>query len=95
MSTQTPVRYQRTTDGVHAVVLDGGALVWDERSETLHRLNESAAFVWDQCQQAVSTDDLVAAAQARHGNSEGLPADVGRCVRDLTQAGLLEIETRA
>ena len=40
MSTQTPVRYQRTTDGVHAVVLDGGALVWDERSETLHRLND-------------------------------------------------------
>ena len=92
MSTDAPARYRRTSDGVHAVVLDGGVLAWDARSQMLHRLNESAAFVWQQCHRPASMDDIVAAAQARHAGGDALAADVERCVRELADAGLLELE---
>jgi predicted kinase len=86
-----PLRYRRATNGVHAVVLDGGVLAWDERSGTLHRLNESAAFVWQECARPVATDDVIAAARARDVSADELPADIERCLLELTAAGLLEI----
>lgn len=81
----------RADGAVHAVDVDDEVLIWDARTEELHRLNPSAAVIWHALSSWRTTEELSAdltvgagADRARVGH------DVAECVAGLAQAGLIE-----
>jgi hypothetical protein len=81
-------RYHQA-DGLHAVGLEGGVLVWDATAETLHRLNESAGAVWSCCDDWRTVDEITDALPAKGADAHGVRDDVRRCVEEMRAAGLL------
>ena len=81
----------RARRGTHTVELDGEALIWDPRTEQLHRLNPSATRIWVELSEwrtraEVATAMIVAAAV----DGARVEHDVEQCVQQLAEAGLLE-----
>lgn len=81
----------QVASGVYAVELDDELLVWDERGQTLHRLNPFATRAWH----AIATSGTTAGAVALIAADAGIDAaharrDVERLVLELTAAGVLE-----
>jgi len=70
----------RQSSGLAVELLDGEALIWDERAQALHRLNPATTAVWEACAQWTALPAIEAA----------LPADeVERCVHELAELQLL------
>ena len=77
---------------VEWVDLDGEVVVYDGATETLHRLNGSAARVWAACDGSQSVDQLVRFMQAAFADTgDAIEGDVRRLLRQLGRLGLLEV----
>lgn len=87
-------QYRRRAAALHTVVLDGGALVWDDRTETLHCLNESAALVWTACSEWASVDALTRECAPDHG-ARTPRREIEECVQELARLDLLDVRVRA
>ena len=82
--TSTGFLLQRTGLTVH--VLDGEALIFDPISADTHRLNETALFIWRQCDGATSAQQIArcvsdvydVAPQAALKHAENTLADLAR-----------------
>jgi hypothetical protein len=80
----------RAARHIFAVRLDDESLLWDERTEQLHRLNPSATLVWD----AFSDWSTVQVLSARLAASSHLGAEgIAECVYELRALGLLDCRT--
>ena len=81
----------RAQPATHAVNLDGEVLIWDPVGVQLHRLNDSAARVWNELAQWRSAVDIVDALSAAVSvDRVRLTEDVGRCLDELSRVGLVE-----
>ncbi|MGH9025748.1 MAG: PqqD family peptide modification chaperone [Acidimicrobiia bacterium] len=82
---------QREPD-VEWVELDGEVVAYDPVTQTLHRLNGSAAQVWAACDGSTSVADIVRAMQSTFdGGSDVIDRDVRRLLQHLRQLGLLRV----
>jgi len=69
--------------------VDNELVVYDEERHKAYHLNETAAIVWEQCDDAASVDDLVQVLAAR----SALPADEAvaqLAIQELRDAQLIE-----
>ena len=72
-------------------MLGGEALIWDRRSQALHRLSPTATATWDACGQSPDIETIVG--QLTRGGPRadiaGAEREIERCIDDLVAAGLL------
>jgi hypothetical protein len=75
----------------HTVELDGEVLIWDPRSEQLHRLNPTATRIWRELSTWRTSAEVSATMTVDAGvDSSRVARDVVQCVEQLAAAGLLE-----
>ena len=87
----TPRRHGETV----TEVLDGEAVVYDERQRTLHVLSPTATVIWQHLDGALSIEDLSAALSDAFGAPlEVIRADTLTAVRSFAEQGLLEGSAR-
>jgi hypothetical protein len=79
----------RRTD-VEWVELDGEAVVYDPRAEALHRLNVSAAAVWEACDGTASTDRIIGAFEEMFAEPPAIASDVRAIIDRFRRLGLLK-----
>jgi Coenzyme PQQ synthesis protein D (PqqD) len=83
-----PVRRQ----DVEWVELDGEVVTYDPETETLHRLNGSAARVWTACDGSMSIEGIAHAMQARFtGSDQAIDRDVRHLIRRFQRLRLLDL----
>jgi len=77
-----------TTATLHAVEIDDEILIWDPVSESLHRLNRTAASVWRALLGGESVETIVARATGDARENARVRRDVEACRNTLETEGL-------
>ena len=90
MSAPSRVRPKRCVDLVDREV-DGERVLLDEANGRIHRLNATAAFIWERCDGDTEVEELAAALADEFGRSaQEVRPDVEVLLRQLESLGLLE-----
>ncbi|MEK6677060.1 MAG: HPr-rel-A system PqqD family peptide chaperone [Planctomycetota bacterium] len=72
-------------------VLDDEALIYDPRTADTHRLNETAMFVWKQCDGVQTNDDIAVRISDVYDVTQNEALEhVNRVLDEFSQRGLLE-----
>lgn len=85
---QNDVYPQARSENLVVQNLPGETLVYDLNSHQAHCLNETAAFVWGQCNGELSVDKMVEAFERRFGSSAGREA-IELALSQLNERNLL------
>ena len=86
--TEYPV-FSRRAD-VQVRELDGEAFVYDPRTADTHRLNDTALFIWKQCDGEQSVRDVIDAVTEHYDVGIAEACDhVARVIREFEQKGLI------
>jgi hypothetical protein len=81
----------RRADAVYTAVLDGEAVLLDERADRLHLLNHTATLAWQLFDGEATLDDLAAEISAELEVAHGeVLADLLAITRHLGDEGLLD-----
>ncbi|MBI3091728.1 MAG: HPr-rel-A system PqqD family peptide chaperone [Candidatus Tectomicrobia bacterium] len=76
--------------------LGEGLVLYDPLSMTTHTLNQTAGFIWAQCDGKTSTPSIAAALTRTFDVDAGAAAaDVEEVIRQLAELGLLVVEGTA
>ena len=76
--------------------LGEGLVLYDPLSMTTHTLNQTAAFIWAQCDGNTSPPSIAAAlARTFDVDAGAAAADVEEVIRQLAELGLLVVEGTA
>ena len=71
-------------------VIDGEALIYDKLSNLTHRLNDTALFIWEQCNGTRGPDLIAERVRQRYDvNGATAGADVREAIRLMNRNGLL------
>jgi hypothetical protein len=82
----------RRSTAITWVELDGEAVLYDEATGAMHRLNLPATAVWVCCDGSASLDELIGdLSEAFLTSAEAIEQEVTGLVRDLVSQGLLEM----
>lgn len=88
---ERPIDRPQRRDDLTVVVLDGEAVIYDERSEELHHLNTPATVVFEMCDAETTVEQMAAEiAEAFGMDATDVEPDVRTAVDSLAEAGLLE-----
>ena len=84
----------RRVDGIVRRDVGGELLLFDPRDDSLHVLNPTGAFLWEQLDAVRSTDDLATSLREAFDVALGhdLTPEVERMLTDLSGRGLLTEE---
>jgi hypothetical protein len=74
---------------LQSVEVNGGIVIYDERTYQAHDLNECASFVWRNADGRTSVEEIAGQLEREFGGSEG-QARVLLAIDDLQKVGLLE-----
>lgn len=85
----------RRADGILRREVGAEVMLFDPRSESLHVLNRTAAFVWDRLADQPTAGELVAALGERYevGAGADVEGDVARVIAELRGNGLVVEES--
>jgi hypothetical protein len=79
-----PAWVPRRSPHVHTAVLDGEAVLYDDRSHATLRLNTSGTAIWEAIDGRSSVEEIVALLAARHAASAAdISPDVGSVLERL------------
>ncbi len=81
------VEYCRRRD-VAVEILDGEALIWDDRAQALHRLDRSSTRVWEACAQWRTPMAIASCVTATEHQNGGVD-DIDTALRALCAVQLL------
>ena len=88
-SARRPDLMPRRVDGLEVREVPDGFVVYDSRTDRLHFMNGTAAFVLESCDGATRVDELVALVGAAFRLDDDPADEVDACVQRLLSEGLV------
>jgi Coenzyme PQQ synthesis protein D (PqqD) len=83
--------YPRRRADVNVRVVDGEAVVLDRQKELIHQLNQTATYIWEQCDGRFVVQEIAARlAETFDVAPETAMQDVVKVIQDLQALSLLE-----
>jgi hypothetical protein len=80
----------RRADEIEINPVEDGFVVYDPRRDRVHHLNPTASVVLELCSGEIDLDEIVSLVQAAYDLDEPPEREVGDCLRQLRDEGLVE-----
>ena len=80
----------RRADEIEINPVEDGLVVYDPRRDRVHHLNPTASVVLELCNGEIDLDEIVSLVQAAYDLDEPPEREVGDCLRQLRDEGLVE-----
>lgn len=80
----------RRADEIEINPVEDGLVVYDPRRDRVHHLNPTASVVLELCTGEIDLDEIVSLVQAAYDLDEPPEREVGDCLRQLRDEGLVE-----
>jgi hypothetical protein len=80
----------RRADEIEINPVEDGLVVYDPRRDRVHHLNPTASVVLELCTGEIDIDEIVSLVQAAYDLDEPPEREVGDCLRQLRDEGLVE-----
>ena len=80
----------RRADEIEINPVEDGLVVYDPRRDRVHHLNPTASVVLELCNGEIDIDEIVSLVQAAYDLDEPPEREVGDCLRQLRDEGLVE-----
>jgi len=81
--------YPRAADGLDVSETDDGLIVYDESTDRVHHLNQTAAVVFSLCDGTRSSEEIARGVAEVFGLDQPPETDTASCIADLTREQLI------
>jgi hypothetical protein len=89
-----PLRYPKKRNDVNARTIDLEIVALDRQNGSIHQLNQTASFVWEQCDGESTLEEIAKRmTEAFEVDFSTAISDVRKVIQQLNDIGLLEATT--